>query len=148
MPSTHTCLLYHLVFSTKNRHPWITEPWEKRLHGYLGGILHGLGGIAECVGGATDHVHILASLKATHCLAEVMRDLKSGSSHWVHEAVGIGMFSWQDGYGAFTVGRPEVDPIKRYIRQQKEHHRRKSFKEEYLEILRQSGLDIDERYIW
>ena len=148
MPSTHISLLYHLVFSTKKRHPWITESWQQGLHSYLGGILRGLGGVAESIGGATDHVHVLASLKATHCLADIMRELKSGSSHWVHETIGIGMFGWQDGYGAFTVGRSEVDWIKQYIRQQKEHHRRKSFQEEYLELLRQSGIDFDERYVW
>ena len=89
MPSTHVCLLYHLIFSTKRRHPWIKEFWEVRLHSYLGGVLRGIGGVAEAIGGADDHIHMLASLKATHCLAEVLREIKSDSSKWVHEAIGI-----------------------------------------------------------
>jgi REP element-mobilizing transposase RayT len=148
MSSTHLSLYYHLVFSTKKRHAWITGTWEDKLHAYLGGILRGLGGVAETIGGASDHIHILASLKATHCLAEIMRELKSDSSKWVHELVGVAGFGWQDGYGAFTVSRSEVEWIRRYIREQKEHHRRKSFQEEYLELLRQSGIDFDERYLW
>jgi REP element-mobilizing transposase RayT len=80
MSSTHLSLYYHLVFSTKKRRAWITGAWEDILHAYLGGILRGLGAIAETIGGATDHIHILASLKATHCLAEIMLELKSDSS--------------------------------------------------------------------
>jgi putative transposase len=148
MSSTHLSLLYHLVFSTKRRHAWITESCQERLYSYLGGILRGLGGVAESIGGAADHLHILASLKATHCLAEIMRELKSDSSKWVHEVIGIAAFRWQDGYGAFTVSRSEVGWIQRYIREQKEHHRRKTFQEEYLDLLRQSGIDFDERYLW
>ena len=73
MSSTHLSLYYHLVFSTKKRCAWITEAWQERLHAYLGGILRGLGAVAETIGGAADHIHILASLKATHCLADIMR---------------------------------------------------------------------------
>jgi putative transposase len=146
--STHLSLHYHLIFSTKHRCTWIKESWEARLHTYLGGTLRGLGGVAESIGGDADHVHILASLKAIHCLADIMRELKSSSSHWVHEAIGINGFAWQDGYGAFTVGTSELEWIKRYIREQKDHHRKKTFQEEYLELLRQSGVDFDERYLW
>ena len=148
MSSTHLSLLYHLVFSTKRRQAWITESWQEKLNSYLGGILRALGGVAEGIGGAADHIHILASLKATRCLAEIMRELKSSSSKWVHEELGIAGFGWQDGYGAFTVGRSEVDRIQHYLREQKEHHRRKTFQEEYLELLRQSGIEFDERYLW
>ncbi len=148
MPSTHLSLLYHLIFSTKRRLPWITESWEGRLHSYLGGILRGLGGVAEGIGGTDDHIHILASLKANHCLAEVLRELKSESSQWIHEVIGITKFEWQVGYGAFTVGRAEAAHIQRYIREQREHHRKKTFQEEYLEFLRQNGVDYDERFLW
>ena len=148
MSSTHINLLYHLVFSTKRRHAWIRECWQERLYSYLGGILRSLGGVAESIGGADDHVHILASLNATHCLAEIVRELKSSSSKWVHAVIGVVSFGWQDGYGAFTISRSEVEWIRRYIREQREHHRRKTFQEEYLELLRQSGIDFDERYLW
>ncbi len=148
MSPTHLSLLFHLIFSTKRRQAWITESWQERLPSYLGGILRGLGGVAEGIGGAADHIHILASLKATHSLAEIMREIKSNSSKWVHEAIGIATFEWQDGCGAFTVSRAEVGWIQRYIREQRDHHRKKTFQEEYLELLRQSGIDYDEPYLW
>ena len=148
MPSTHVSLHYHLVFSTKKRRGWISESWHERLYGYLGGIFRGLGGVAHEIGGTTDHLHILASLKAIHCLADIMRDIKSSSSEWVHSAIGNSFFGWQDGYGAFTVSRSELETIKRYIRGQKEHHRKKTFQEEYLELLQQSGIEFDKRYLW
>jgi REP element-mobilizing transposase RayT len=148
MPATHLSLYYHLIFSTKGRRCWINECWEERLYSYLGGILRRLGAVAEEIGGAVDHVHIMAGLKATHCLAEVMRDIKAISSGWVHSAIGIRLFQWQDGYGAFTVSNSDVEAMRRYIRGQKEHHRKRTFQEEYLDLLRQSGIEFDERYLW
>ncbi len=148
MTSTHTSLYYHLIFSTKYRHPWIREPWDERLHSYLGGIIRGVGGVADCIGGDIDHVHILASLKATHRLADVLRKVKSSSSEWVHTVIGISEFWWQDGYGAFTAGSSELESLRHYIRNQKEHHRKRTFQEEYLELLKQSGVEFDERYLW
>jgi putative transposase len=148
MSATHLCLYYHLIFSTKNRHPWIKEAWEERLHSYLRGILAGLGGAAETVGGMEDHVHILAKLKATHCLADVLRDIKANSSGWIHRVIGDRWFDWQNGYGAFTVGYLEVDINNRYIQGQREHHRNRTFQEEYLDLLRKSNIAFDEKYLW
>ena len=84
MPTTHLRLNYHIVFSTKNRHPYLSPRWRIELHAYLGGILSTLGCSGQTVGGTADHVHILAGLKATHCLADVMREVKGGSSEWIH----------------------------------------------------------------
>ena len=148
MSSTHLSLYFHFIFSTKGRRRWIKESWEERLHACLGGIVRKLGGAAKAIGGDSDHVHILASLRATHSIAEVMREVKSNSSSWVHRAIGISSFEWQEGYGAFTVSRWDVDATRRYFRQQKEHHRRKTFQEEYLELLRESGIEFDEKYLW
>ncbi len=148
MSSTHLSLYYHIVFSTKSRRAWLQEPWRERLYCYLGGILRGMGGVAEEIGGAGDHVHILASLGANHRLADVVRDLKSCSSKWIHEIVGNPPFRWQDGYGAFTVGKSQVESIKQYIRSQQEHHRKKTFQEEYLNLLRDHGVGFDERFLW
>lgn len=103
MPSAFLSLHYHLVFSTRQRVPFIKDSWLPRLHEYLGGSISGLGGIAQQVGGVADHVHLLVGLKATHCLADFMRELKKASSQWVHEVIGERNFSWQDGYSAFTV---------------------------------------------
>jgi putative transposase len=98
--------------------------------------------------GTSDHVHILAGLLATHCLADVMRELKSRSSAWVHNVLGERFFGWQDGYGSFTVCRQDVDAVRQHIRDQKEHHRTKTFQEEYLELLIQGGVEFNERYLW
>jgi putative transposase len=148
MSSTHLCLYYHFVFSTKERRAWIHSSWQERLHGYLGGILRSLGGVAEAVGGVSDHTHILASLKATHRVADVLREIKSGSSQWIHDAIGNRVFGWQGGYGAFTVCHSDVEAVRRYIRAQEEHHRKVTFQEEYLVLLQQSGIEFDERYLW
>ena len=148
MSSTHISLHYHFVFSTRNRRPWIRESWEERLHSYIGGIVRGLNGVAQAIGGADDHVHILASLRPTHRVSDVLRDIKSCSCDWVHRAIGNAMFSWQDGYGGFTVGKAEIEALKKYVRGQREHHKKRTFQEEYLELLRQSGIDFDERYLW
>ncbi len=148
MSSTHLSLHYHLVFSTKGRRGYIRESTQERLFGYLGGTLRGMNAVAEAIGGTVDHVHILANLKATHCLADIMREIKSSSSEWVHNVIDNPSFGWQDGYGAFTVSRSEVEAVRHYIRGQKEHHRGKTFQEEYRELLRQSGIDFDEKYLW
>ncbi len=148
MPSTHLSLQYHLVFSTKQRRPWIAETWEDRLHAFLGGAVRTLGGVALSVGGIPDHVHLLATLRATHCLEDVLQDIKASSSPWVHQEIRLRSFSWQEGYGAFTVSASQVPAVKRYIARQREHHRKKSFQEEYLELLRRSGVEFDERYLW
>ena len=100
MPSTHLSLNYHIVFSTKNREPILAASWRAELHAYLGGILRDLGGVAQEVGGVADHVHFLAALKATHCLADVLRDTKTGSSRWIHKTMRIRSFAWQEAYGA------------------------------------------------
>lgn len=87
MPSTYLSLHYHLVFSTKERRPWIDESWRPRLHEYLGGTVQGLGGYSQGIGGVADHVHLLVGLKATHCLSDFMREVKKASSVWVHEEI-------------------------------------------------------------
>src|SRR5260221_8321908 len=115
MPSTYLSLHYHLVFGTKNREPTIESAWRSRLHEYLGGTIRGLGGFAEEVGGIADHVHLLAGLKATHCLADVMRELKKASSMWGHDKLGLPHFAWQEGYAAFTVSATARGAVGRYI---------------------------------
>ena len=148
MPSTHLSLHYHVVFSTKERHPFISPEWRERLHAYLGGTVRDLGGVPECVGGIDDHVHLLIGLKATHRLCDVVRDIKVSSSRWVHEAIALREFAWQDGYGAFSVSDNRRDPVKQYILNQEAHHRARTFQDEYLTFLRQAGVEFDERYIW
>src|SRR5215207_2204050 len=103
MLSTHLSLHYHIVFSTKHRAPIIAETVRERLHAYLGGVVRNLNGVPDAIGGMADHVHLLAGMRATTCLADLVRDVKAVSSRWMHEEIGLTEFSWQEGYGAFTV---------------------------------------------
>src|SRR5438876_3627049 len=147
MSSTHLSLHYHIVFGRKNHNPLIQPAWRGDLHGYLGGIIRTANGIAESVGGVSDHVHLLIGLRATHWLADVLRELKAVSSGWVHNEIGIPAFAWQEGYGAFTVNASQREAVRHYIEQQAEHHRTHTFREEYLEMLRRSGVEFDDRYL-
>ena len=147
MGSTYLSLHYHLVFGTKNREPIIAPEWRPRLHEYLGGTINGLGGVSQGVGGVVDHVHLLASLRATHCLADVVRELKKASSAWVHEQIEFRPFSWQDGYAAFTVSATARDPVRRYIANQEEHHAATSSRDELIEMLGRAGIEYDPRYL-
>ena len=147
MPSTYLSLHYHLVFSTKNREPWIGPSWRPRFHEYLGGTVRGLDGVAEAVGGVADHVHLLVGLKSTHCLADFVRELKKASSVWVHDEMRIAGFAWQEGYAAFTVSATARDAVREYIAHQAEHHRGKTFPEELVEMLERAGVKYDARYL-
>ncbi len=148
MPSTHLALHYHVIFSTKDREPVIAAPWRERLHAYLGGVVRNVEGIPETIGGVHDHVHLLIGLRATHCLADVVRDVKAVSSRWVHEEIGMRNFAWQEGYGAFTVSPSQREAVRHYIERQEEHHRHRTFQEEYLEFLQRCGVEYDERFLW
>ena len=148
MPQTYTCLHYHLVFSTKNREPHIHPDLRPRLWEYLGGTVRGLGGIPILVGGTADHVHLLVTLRQQPALADFVRDLKAGSSGWVHESVSFTVFGWQTGYGAFTVSHSGIDAVKAYIANQEEHHRAMTFQNEFRELLRRHGIAFDEQYVW
>jgi putative transposase len=148
MPSTHLSLHYHLVFSTKNRERWLTPTIRERVHRYLGGTVRGLGAMPHAVSGIDDHVHVLFGLKATHCLADVMRELKSEFSAWIHRELGLTVFHWQEGYGAFTFGAPDMESVRRYVLNQEEHHRTKSFQEEYVEMLKRGLDEYDDSYLW
>jgi putative transposase len=122
--------------------------WRDRLHAYLGGAIRTVGGVPEAIGGTSDHVHLLAGLRATHRLADVLREIKHSSSQWIHETIGMKEFSWQDGYGAFTVSASKIDEVRSYINSQAEHHRKKTFQEEYIEFLEKSGIEYDEKHLW
>ncbi|MBC8353037.1 MAG: IS200/IS605 family transposase [Planctomycetes bacterium] len=145
--STFTSLHYHIVFSTKNRKRTIKESWQERLHEYLGGTVKGLGGVPQGVGGVTDHVHLLVGMRATHRLSDFMRELKKTSSIWVHEEIGQADFAWQEGYGAFSVSPTARDEVKKYIANQPEHPRKRSFQEELIGMLERAGVEYDPKYL-
>lgn len=142
-----TKLNYHIVFSTKERQPFITDDLRPRLHEYLGGCIREARGASLRIGGTADHVHMLAGLRPTHCLADVIRDIKRASSKWIHDLTRNRVFDWQDGYGAFTVSPHDVDGLIRYIDGQEEHHHHRTFRDEYAELLREHGIEFDERYL-
>jgi REP element-mobilizing transposase RayT len=147
MPSTYTSLHYHLVWSTKERRNLIEAAWKPRLHAWLGGAVRAQDGVALAVGGMSDHVHVLAGLKPTSCLADVMRVIKSESSEWIHREFPRQPFAWQEGYFAVTVSPSQIDKVRKYVLNQEEHHRNKTFQEELLEFLQMAGIEYDERYL-
>jgi putative transposase len=147
MPSTYSRLLYHLIFSTKNRRPWITDSFGPDLYAYMGGILRRLGGTALAFGGMDDHIHILTGLKPVHSVSSILRELKSGSSDWLHQEKNRPDFYWQEGFAAITVSPSAVESVRRYIQNQQEHHRKRSFRQELVELLKKSGIEFDERYL-
>lgn len=147
MPSSHIASYVHLVFSTKDRIPWILPEWEDRLHSYVGGIVKGMDAVPMKINGIEDHVHVLTSLKSKHRLDYFLRDLKGESSLWIHQEI-TRMFEWQKGYAAFSVSPSAVPAVSRYIENQKEHHRRADFKTEYVDLLQKAGIEFEERFLW
>ena len=148
MSDSYTNLLYHIVFSTKERRPLITSQYEPRLDDYIGGTVRGMGGICLEINGTEDHVHLLAKLRPVKSVSEVLRELKANASGWMHDVFPeVRKFSWQRGYGAFTVSHSNVYEVRRYISHQKEHHKRISFREEFIQFLRVNGIEYDERYV-
>ncbi len=149
MSKSYTLLLYHLVFSTSERRPWLVAAIRPRVHEYLGGVVRVEGGIALCIGGTADHVHILARLRQDQAVSETVRAVKANTSGWIHRTFPLHTaFAWQGGYGAFTIGRTEVDAVRRYIEGQEEHHRTVTFQDEFVTLLKRYGVDYDERYLW
>ena len=146
MGSTFFSLHYHVVFSTKERRPLIQPEWRPRLHAYFGGMIKGMNGVPEIVGGVEDHVHLLASLRPAHCLADVMRDLKKDSTNWIKENLAR-RFAWQEGYAAFTVSPSAIGPVRRYISSQETHHAKHSFIDELKELLGRAGIEYEEKYL-
>ena len=146
MGSTFLSLHYHIVFSAKERRPFIKPAWRPRLHEYLGGTVRGLGGIPEIIGGVEDHVHLLVGLRATHCLADFMQELKKASSVWAAEKHEQDFF-WQEGYSAFTVNWTHIDAVRQYIATQEEHHRKTDYVAELKTLLDKNGVKYEEKYL-
>ncbi len=148
MANTYTSLHYHVVFSTKNRQPFLIEAVRERLFAYLGGIARQNGITALEVGGAPDHVHLLLSVPASLAVSKAVQLMKGGSSHWLKETFpDMINFAWQDGYAAFTVSQSQLNDVQGYIRSQPEHHRTKTFAEEYRAFLARHCIEYDERYL-
>ena len=148
MSDSYTNLLYHIVFSTKERRPLITPEYEERLYDYVGGTIRKLGGISLELNGTSDHIHLLAKLRPDCALSNVLRDLKANATGWMHDVFpSLKNFSWQRGYGAFTVSQSNVAAIRQYIARQKEHHRNISFRDEFIQFLKENEIAYDERFL-
>jgi len=146
---TYTNLLYHVVFSTKERRRLITPVIEDELHKYIGGIVRNLEGDLLEANGDLDHRHLLILLKPKFALSDVVRDIKANSSGWLNErSKSLHKFGWQDGFAAFTVSKSQVPRVSSYIRNQKNHHQKTDFKTELRELLAKNQIEFDERYLW
>jgi REP element-mobilizing transposase RayT len=140
----------HIVFSTKNRQPFLrNKPLRERTYGYMAGICENLDCPALIIGGVENHVHILCRFGKTIELAALLRELKRDSSKWIKDNDSrLTDFPWQAGYGAFSVSPSNIDALKEYIRNQEEHDRQESFQDEFRRLCQKYGIEIDERYVW
>ena len=139
---------FHCVFSTKERHPFITLELRKRLWPFLGGIARQNKMKAIEIGGVEDHVHILLSLPSTVPISKALQLIKGGSSKWIHETFPEHrLFAWQEEYGAFSVSMSQLDKTIQYIKGQEAHHRKMTFQEEFLALLKKHRIEYDERYL-
>jgi len=148
MSHTYCCSLFHCVFSTKERHKTIRPEIQGQLWAYMGGAAREHGMKALAVGGTEDHVHILLSLPSSLTVASAMQYIKSASSRWMHEKGAAQGFGWQEGYGAFSIGRAQVSATLKYIGRQREHHQKRDFQAEFLAFLKKHGIEYDPRYVW
>ncbi len=150
MSHTYTSALYHCVFSTKERHPCISDALAERLYPYIGGIARDNGMIILEIGGIENHVHLLLSIPATQPIAKAMQIIKGGSSKWVHDTFPHEQseFAWQEGYGAFSIGISQIPNTRQYICRQKEHHKGTSFEDEFRAFLKGHVIEFDEKYVW
>jgi putative transposase len=149
MPQSLSLVVVHIIFSTKDRYPYLDASIRTRLHAYLATVARN----SECesyrVGGTGDHVHLAVRLSRTTTIAGLVEKLKTSSSKWIKmQRPELRRFFWQRGYGAFSVGQNEIEDLMRYIENQEEHHRVRTFQEEYLALLKEYGVKYDERYIW
>jgi putative transposase len=148
MSNSYTNLLYHIVFSTKDRRPLITPEYEIRLYDYIGGMIRSFGGVSLALNRTEDHLHLLAKLRPDKALSDFLRDLKANATGWMHDVFpSINNFCWQRGYGAFTVSQSNVEDVRRYITRQKQHHRKISFRDEFIQFLKANSIQFDERFV-
>jgi putative transposase len=143
MAHTYANNLIHCVFSTKNRHSLIPPARTSELYAYLGGIARGEGLSLIAVGGTENHLHVLFTLPPSYTLAHAVQKLKGSSSRWMGEG-----FSWQEGYGAFSVSASQLPIVSRYIQNQEEHHHKRNFEQEFLALLRNCGIQYDENFVF
>lgn len=149
MPQSLSKVILHIVFSTKDREPWLDRAVRSRMHAYVATICRDLDAEVWRVGGVADHLHIVTTLPRTLSQADMVERVKKASSKWIKRLDSkYRHFYWQRGYGAFSVSPSQLDAVVEYVRTQEEHHRTRSFQDEYREFLRKYRVEFDERYVW
>jgi putative transposase len=149
MPNTYTKIYLHIVFAVKFRDCLISREWKNELYKYITGIVQNNGHKLIVINGMPDHVHILIGLKPDQSISDLMQDVKGSSSKWINEkGFTRGKFNWQQGYGAFSYSDSQLDNVIKYIENQEEHHKKKMFREEYLDILKSANVDYNEKYLF
>ncbi len=147
--STYTNLLFHIIYSTKNRKPTIDPVWQDELYGYIGGIHRDKRGVLLKAGGIEDHIHLLAKLPPTIAVSDMLRLIKANSSKWINEVKKpMQSFEWQPGYAAFSVSESQAETVMAYIANQREHHQSRTFQEEFLLLLKKNNIEFDVRYVF
>lgn len=149
MANTYTQLYIHYVFAVQNRLSLIHEKWKADLYKYMNGIVSQKGHKAFAINGMPDHLHVLVSMSPKQAPSDLMYHIKRSSSIWINKNRLVkGRFSWQEGFGAFSYGKSQIPDIAKYIENQQEHHRKKTFKKKYLEFLKAFEIEYDERYVF
>lgn len=149
MPNTYTQIHLQLVFAVKNRTATIAPTWKHDLYGYMTGIIHHYDHKLLIINGMPDHVHILIGMRPTQSLSDLMRHIKQDSSKWINDNRLTGShFAWQEGYGAFSYGKSQLPAVVKYIENQEEHHKKRSFLDEYRQFLDAFGIEYDDRYLF
>jgi len=149
MPNTYSQIYIQVVFAVKGRENLISAKWEDELQKYICGIVNNNKQKVYAINGMSDHIHILLSIKPDVALSDLVRDIKANSSKWINEKKFVlGKFQWQEGFGAFSYAQLQLDNVIKYIDSQKEHHSKKSFREEYRELLEKFEITYDEKYLF
>ena len=150
MPQSLSQIYIHLVFSTKDRRKYIQESVAPDLYSYMASVFHDeCSSPARLIGGVDDHIHSLFNLSRNWSVGDVVKAVKVSTSKWMKkQAPELRLFSWQTGYGAFSVSHSNLKAVEAYIRNQKEHHRRRDFKNEFRGLLKRHDVEYDERYVW
>ena len=149
MANTYTQLYIHIVYAVKNRESLITPELETEMYKMLATILNNNGHTTIAIGGMPDHVHIFFGMNPKESLSHLVKEMKTATTAWVNgQNKAQGHFNWQEGYGAFSYSRSQIDAVAGYIRNQKNHHAKSSFRDEYVKLLQSFGIDFDERYVF
>lgn len=149
MANTYSQISIHTIFAVKHRENFILNSWRDRLHQYIAGTLQKMGNTPLAVGGWRDHIHAFFGMPVTCCISDLIGAVKANSSKWINKHRFVrGNFEWQSGFAAFSYSRSQRDDVIKYIMRQEEHHRVKTFREEYLEMLNDFSIDYDEKYLF